>query len=83
VYYWHYTLPLATRLWSPLQQIHQAIGANHPSVTVQLTAAGDSPRDLATIEKTLLPQLDAALAERVLPPTARPGCDRLPVVFVR
>lgn len=83
VYYWHYSLPPSERPWSPLQQIHQAVGANNPSVTVQLTTAGDNPRDLATVEQTLLPQLDAALAERVLPPAARPGCDRLPVVFVR
>jgi len=83
VYYWHYTVPPAVQPWSPLQQFHQAVGTEKPSVTVQLTAPGDDPRALQLIETTLLPQLDAALAQRVLPPNTPAGCDRLPVVFVR
>lgn len=83
VYYWHYTVPPTVRPWSPFQQIHQTVGTEKPSVTVQLSAVGDDPRALQLIETTLLPQLDAALAERVLPPNTPAGCDRLPVVFVR
>lgn len=83
VYYWHYTVPPVVQPWSPFQQIHQTVGTEKPSVTVQLTVPGDDPRTLQLIETTLLPQLDAALAERVLPPNTPAGCDRLPVVFVR
>jgi exosortase len=83
VYYWHYTVPPKEKPWSPLQRVHQAVGTEKPSVTVQLTTVGDDPRALAFIEKTLLPQLDAALATKVLPPDTPARCDRLPVVFVR
>ena len=83
VYYWHYTVQPAVRPWSPFQQIHQNLGTEKPSVTMQVTASGDDPQGLAAIEKSLLPQLDAALAAGVLPPNTPAGCDRLPVVFVR
>lgn len=83
VYYWHYTFQPTPGSLSPFQQLHQSIGTEKPSVTAQLTAPGDDPRALAVIEKTLLPQLDAALMATVLPPNTPAGCDRLPVVFVR
>lgn len=83
VYYWHYTFQPSTRLWSPFQQIHQGIGTEKPSVTAQLTAPGNDPRALEVIEKSLLPQLDAALMDGLLPPNTPAKCDRLPVVFVR
>lgn len=83
VYYWHYTFQPSTRLSSPFQQIHQLIGTEKPSVTAQVTAPGNDPRALEAIEKSLLPQLDAALMSGILPPNTPAKCDRLPVVFVR
>jgi exosortase len=83
VYYWHYTFQPSGDLSSPFQQIHQGIGTEKPSVTAQLTAPGNDPRALELIEKSLLPQLDAALMNGILPPDTPAKCDRLPVVFVR
>lgn len=83
VYYWHYSVRPTDSQLDPLQRVHQAVGTGKPSVTVQLTTAGDDPRGLELVERTLLPKLHAALAEQVLPPNTPAGCDRLPVVFVR
>jgi exosortase len=83
VYYWHYSVRPNDGQLDPVQRVHQAVGTGKPSVTVQLTTAGDDSRGLELVERTLLPQLHAALTGQVLPPNTAAGCDRLPVVFVR
>jgi hypothetical protein len=84
VYYWHYTpAPNPIPGQTSLQRLHQQIGVTAPSVTVQLSAAGDDPRTIEAIEKRLLPALDQAAHERVLPPGTRTGCDRIPIGLTR
>jgi exosortase len=82
VYYWHYTFLPSTRPASPFQALHQQIGVPPPSITCTLYTRYDE-RSARLVEGTLLPQLDAEMRKRVLPPDARVGCDRLPVLFVR
>lgn len=84
VYYWHYTLePQATGGQSRLQAFHQRLGISSPSVTVQVSLPADEPTVLAEAESVLLPALHAAMRQRVLPPTSRCGCDRLPIGLAR
>ena len=83
VYYWHYTLlPESKPGQTRLQAIHQRVGVVAPSVTVQVSTAGDDPRAIAAIEQQLLPALDAA-AGSILPPGAQAGCNRVPIALER
>ena len=84
MYYWHYTLapdPAPGR--TGLQRLHQELGVSAPSVTVQVSAAGDDPRAIEAIEGQLLPALDRAARERLLPKDTRTGCDRVPIGLSR
>lgn len=83
VYYWNYTFTPSTEPASPVQAYHQRVGLSAPSVTVQVTTAGDDPRAILAVEQTLLPQLDAALRRVVLPENTAVGCDRTPIVLDR
>lgn len=83
VYYWNYTFPASTEPASPIQAYHQRVGLSAPSVTVQVTTAGDDPRAVRAVEQTLLPNLDDALRRLVLPENTAVGCDRTPIVLDR
>lgn len=84
VYYWHYTLePVTVEELSRLQRLHQRLGISPPSVTVQVSTSGENPGHLATVEKVLLSALHAAMEHRILPPTSRCGCDRIPIGLAR
>ncbi len=84
VYYWHYTLqPREDTLRTPLQRIHSRIGVPAPSLTVQVYTHTPTAADRAAIEQGLLPALDRALVERVVPDGTDVGCHRLPVGLVR
>jgi hypothetical protein len=79
VYYWHYTLDAPVREGeSLLQGLHRRLSRRAPSVTVQVATTAP-PEELPRVERTLLPAVDAALTAAVLPATARPGCERLPI----
>jgi hypothetical protein len=81
VYYWHYTLeaPPGPRQ-SLLQALYQRQSHPAPSVTVQVSLAAADP-DLEAVEKGFLGAVDAALSRHHLPPTARIGCNRLPIAL--
>lgn len=84
VYYWHYTLePLTVEGLSRLQRLHQRLGISPPSVTVQVSTSGENPEHLAHVERVLLPAVHTVLEQRVLPPTSRCGCDRIPIGLAR
>lgn len=84
VYYWHYTpSPVAVPGQTRLQTLHQRIGVAAPSVTAQLTLLTDNPAVLNTVETQLLPSLDAAARQQVLPPGTTTGCDRIPISLTR
>jgi hypothetical protein len=83
VYYWHYTLdPELSDQQTFVQSLHLRLSRAAPSVTIQVSSlAGEAA--LEDVEKGFLPALDAVLREAYLPPTARMGCDRLPIALVR
>lgn len=84
VFYWHYTLtPNADPGRSKLQDLHQRIGVTAPSITVQVSMPGDNPKEIEAVEKQLLPLLDAAARDRILPAGTEEGCNRLPMGLVR
>jgi hypothetical protein len=84
VYYWHYTpVPAPDPDRTRLQTLHQRVGVTAPSVTVQVSAGTDDPKALEAIEKQLLPALDRAARERVLPPGTETGCNRIPIGLAR
>jgi len=84
VYYWHYTpVPAPDPDRTRLQTLHQRVGVTAPSVTVQVSAGTDDPKTLEAIEKQLLPALDRAARERVLPPGTETGCNRIPIGLAR
>lgn len=84
VYYWHYTpAPLAAPGQTRLQALHQQIGVAAPSVTAQLTIPTDDPKALNAVETQLLPALDAAARQRVLPAGSTTSCDRIPISLAR
>lgn len=83
VYYWHYSFRPERPASSPFQALYQRVGTSAPSITVQVTASGDDPTAVRLIEQTLLPRLDAAMQERVLPDGTAVGCDRTPIVLDR
>jgi hypothetical protein len=84
VYYWHYTpAPAANPGQTRLQTLHQRVGVTAPSVTVQVSVGTDDPRTLDAVEKQLLPALDLAARERILPPGSETGCNRIPISLAR
>jgi hypothetical protein len=83
VYYWHYTLdPMFPEGQTFLQVLHQKMSRTAPSVTVEVSTLAP-PGDLPAVEKDFLVAVDAALLRDHLPPTARIGCDRLPIGVIR
>ncbi len=84
VYYWHYAAqPQPAAELSRLQALHQRIGVMPPSVTVQVNVSGEDAATLQAVERELLPALDAAMRQRVLPPGSICGCDRIPIGLAR
>jgi len=84
VYYWHYTVtPTPDPGRSALQNLHQQHGIVAPSVTIQVTVGTDDPRTLESVENVLIPTLNRAARERVLPPGARAGSNRAPIALIR
>jgi hypothetical protein len=82
VYYWHYSLePAGEEPPGALQKLHRRLCRPAPSVTVQASCVG-STQDEEFAQRNFLPAVDAALRDRLLPPSARMGCDRLPTVLV-
>lgn len=82
VYYWHYRLPPAPAERSMIQELHQRIAAVAPSVTVQVTLAGDREADLKLVEATFLPALDRAL-RAAAPDGTVVACNRVPIPLSR
>jgi hypothetical protein len=83
VYYWHYTLePMPRKGQSFLQALHQRVSQAAPSMTAQvwLDASADEQE---MVEKGFLVAVDSTLRKDHLPPTARMGCDRLPIALTR
>lgn len=78
-YYWHYTFtPIKQENQTWLQQLHQTFGRSPPSVTVLISTM--APREQwPTIERTLLPQIDAELRAKHLPAEVKMSCERLPI----
>jgi exosortase len=84
IYYWHYTpRPFSDPNQSAIQALHQRIGVSAPSVTVQVSVAGDNPRTLEAVEKQLLPAIHRAALQQVLPPDTETGCNRIPIGLAR
>jgi len=81
-YYWHYRLPPAPAARSIIQELHQRLAGTAPSVTVQVSLSGDSPADLALVEKTLLPALDRSIRSATPDGTAV-GSNRIPIPLSR
>jgi hypothetical protein len=83
VYYWHYTLdPELDPRQTFLQRLHLRLRQAAPSITVQVSTLVPL-REAGEIEKKFLPALDRLLQNEYLPPTARIGCERLPIGLVR
>jgi hypothetical protein len=83
VYYWHYTLdPVFPEGQTFLQVLHQKMSRSAPSVTVEVSTLAP-PGELPAVEKDFLVAVDAVLQRDYLPPTARIGCDRLPIGVIR
>jgi exosortase len=79
IYYWHYSLDAATREGQTfLQALHQRLGRRPPSVTVQVSTNAP-PEALGEVEQSFLDAVDRAMTQHILPPTARMGCERLPI----
>jgi hypothetical protein len=81
VYYWHYSLetPIEPgRSW--LQILHRRLSMAAASVTAQVLTTAPL-EELPIIENSLLPAIDQAMRQGLLPPTARVGCDRVPMTF--
>lgn len=84
VYYWHYTVsPTPDAGRTALQNLHLRLGIVAPSVTVQVTVPTDDAATLESVEKLLIPTLDRAARERVLPPGSRAASNRAPIALVR
>ncbi len=84
VYYWHYTLlPAPDASLTRLQSLHQRVGVAAPSVTVQVSTGVTDAKTLEAIEKQLLPALDAAARDRILPAGTETGCNRIPIALAR
>jgi exosortase len=84
VYYWHYTpVPLPDPGRSRLQTLYLRVGMTAPSITVQVTAATDDSLVLDSIERQLLPSLDFAAHNRILPLETETGSNRLPIGLIR
>lgn len=84
VYYWHYTpVPVPDPGRSRLQRLHLRLGVAAPSLTAQVTLGTDDPRAIAAVEKGLLPALDRAAREQVLPPGTEAACNRVPIALTR
>lgn len=82
VYYWHYTLdPAPVAGQSLLQALHERLSRRAPSITVQV-ATDAAPETLGDLEQSFLAAVDRTMVERILPPTARIGCERLPIRLV-
>lgn len=80
IYYWHYTpRPAVDPGQTAIQALHQRIGVSAPSVTVQVSVAGDNPKSLEAVEKQLLPAIHLAAMQQVLPPGTDTGCNRIPI----
>jgi exosortase len=79
IYYWHYTFAdqTAPASRSFLQRLHLRLARRPASMTVQVTTSL-SPAGLASIEQAVLPALHENWLTHV-PPSARVGCDRLPI----
>jgi exosortase len=83
VYYWHYTFsPQPREGQTFLQALHQRLSQPAPSVTVQVSTLAP-PEQLAAVENTFLPALDAALQAGQLPARTRVGCERLNILVIR
>ncbi|MCI0464607.1 MAG: EpsI family protein [Gemmataceae bacterium] len=83
VYYWHYTFsPLPREGQTFLQALHQRLSRPAPSVTVQVSTLAP-PEQLAAVEQTFLPALDAALQAGQLPARTTVGYERLAILVVR
>ncbi len=84
VYYWHYTFaPTQDPTQTALQRVHQRLGTTAPSITVQVSVGTDNPATLEAIETQLLPAIDAAARQGVLPPGTVAGCNRVPIALAR
>jgi exosortase len=84
IYYWHYTpRPFSDPRQTAIQALHQRIGVSAPSVTVQVSVAGDNPKTLEAVEKQLLPAIHLAALQQVLPPETDTGCNRIPIGLAR
>ena len=84
VYYWHYTPgPTPDSARTRLQSLHQRIGVTAPRVTVQVSVATDDKKTLEAVETQLLPALDLAARQRILPPGTETGCNRIPIGLAR
>ena len=84
VYYWHYTpTPTPNPDQTRLQSLHQRIGVTAPSVTVQVSVGTDDKRTLDSVEKQLLPAIDLAARQKILPPGTETGSNRIPIGLVR
>jgi hypothetical protein len=82
VYYWHYSLEgLQRDRLSFLQKLNRRLSLPVPSVTAQVSLFGRT-EDEELVEQRVLPAVDASLRDSLLPPTARIGCDRLPIFLL-
>ncbi len=84
LYYWHYTFSPSGPVphETMLRHLHRRLIASPPSISVQVTtyAAG---ADLEVVERSLLPAVDAALRENLLPEGTLVGHDRIPITLLR
>jgi hypothetical protein len=80
VYYWHYTFEPDVPGLSLLQRLHAA-WAVHPSLTVQVFTAAQTPEGLSEAA-AFVRQVDREL-QAFLPPGARRGSETLPVTMRR
>jgi exosortase len=79
VYYWHYTLdPAPVEGQSLLQALHQRLGRRLPSVTLQVATDAD-PGAIGEVVQSFVVAVDRTMTDLILPPTARIGCERLPI----
>lgn len=84
VYYWHYSFePTNTAGLSFLQLLQQKMSNPVPSITVQVASTAPLAELKESVEKSLLPLIDATMQRDFIPFPNRVGCDRLPVGFVR
>jgi hypothetical protein len=82
VYYWHYTF-LPAEPGGFLKTLHQRLGQQAPSVTVQASVPTDDPAILKQLETEFLPAMDLALRQTIVPESAVMDATRLPIALLK